>query len=326
MTSESLQLCTICGDYNNGKYLFEKSSNNFDSNCLRIYKCRKCKSIYLGKYNSNFEEDLYAYYDKSSDYTKDQVYSQLTKQSYIKVLGLLKAYGSGQTILDVGCGNGSFVDIAMENGYKVRGIDLSQSAINIGLKFNLPVENMDFLSSEIRNASFDVITMFEVIEHLPEPVKFLKKAELVVRPNGIVYLTTPNFNSIERRIFGKRWNIFHREHLTYFTPGTLRGAITDNTGFKILHVETRNISSELIAFFTHLLPASSSLNSSNMSGGLKSDTPQPDIRARISNSPWLSWLKRCANYFLNATGLGATIVIVLQRPHPRVTERSSPNQ
>ena len=326
MTSESLQLCTICGDYNNGKYLFEKVSNNFDSNFLRIYKCRKCKSIYLGKYSSNFEEDLYAYYDKRSDYTKDQVYSHLTKQSYIKVLGLLKAYGAGQSILDVGCGNGSFVDIAMENGYKVRGIDLSQSAIKVGLKFNLPVENMDFLSSEIENSSFDVITMFEVIEHLPEPVKFLKKAELVVRPGGIVYLTTPNFNSIERRIFGKSWNIFHREHLTYFTPGTLRGAITNNTGLEILYVETRNISGELISFLTHLLPSSSSRNSSNMSGGLKADSPPSDIRARIANSPWLSWLKRCANYCLNATGLGATIVIVLKRPHRRDTECSRPNQ
>lgn len=314
MTDADVQPCTVCGSAAKGSYLFEKPNSNLSIGSIKIYQCGACKSIYLGQYGKYYDNELYAYYTKYSGETKDQVYNPLTKKSYLKVLKLLESYGGGKKVLDVGCGNGSFVDAAMEQGYNIKGIELSQTAVDIAQAFNLPVQNVDFFSSEIEASSFDVLTMFEVIEHLPEPVRFLKRAEQVVKPGGLIYLTTPNFKSLDRRVLGKNWNVFHREHLTYFTPATLMKAISANTRFEVLHVETRNVSGELIATFGHLMPSFLSRDSRCNSNHVSGQPPPSDTRTRIAKSPWLSLLKQWVNFFLNATGMGSTIVILLRRP------------
>ena len=206
------------------------------------------------------------------------------------------------------------MDAAMELGYDIAGIELSQSAVDIAQKFNLPVKRMDFFSTEIQSSSFDIITMFEVIEHLPMPVSFLQRAEGVLKPGGLIYLTTPNYNSLDRRVFVKHWNVFHREHLTYFAPATLAKTITDKTGLEVLHVETRNISGELIDRIKELAHSFLLRRRLDYYKNLSGGAPRSDARAMIAGSPLLSMVKRAINLFLDVTGLGGTIVMVLKRP------------
>jgi 2-polyprenyl-3-methyl-5-hydroxy-6-metoxy-1,4-benzoquinol methylase len=314
MVDEAIQPCTVCGSSNKSGYLFEKTSDGRGEGSIRVYHCGECKSVYLGKYSEIFDDQLYAYYAKYAGKTKNQVYNPLTKNSYFQVLKLLNSYGGGKTILDVGCGNGAFLDAAMEQGYDIKGIELSQSAIDIANRFNLPVKKIDFFSTEIESSSFDILTMFEVIEHLPEPVLFLQRAEHVVKRGGLIYITTPNYNSLDRRILDKNWSVFHREHLTYFTPATLIKAVERNTGFEVLYIETRNVSEQLIGRLMQLLLSYLPLKRPIFSDDVNARAPQSDTRAIISGSPWLSLIKRGINFFLNATGLGSTIVIVLKRP------------
>ena len=313
MTYLEPKLCTLCGSFRKGNFLFQKVNDNNDVDSINIFQCGDCKNVYLGKYNNIFDEGLYSYYNDFSGKTKDQVYDPLTSNSYLQVFKLLKSYGCGNKILDVGCGYGSFVDIAIEQGYSIMGIDLSKSAVNIAKQFNLPVHNIDFFSSKIKKSSFDVLSMFEVIEHLPEPVQFLKRAEQVVKPGGLIYITTPNFNSLDRRLLGKNWRVFHREHLTYFTPATIINAVNSNTEFEVLHLETRNISSELIAHLRHFVPSFRSKDIRRVFNEVNGPPSSSNIRTRIANSAWLSLLKQSANFILDATGLGSTIVIILRR-------------
>jgi 2-polyprenyl-3-methyl-5-hydroxy-6-metoxy-1,4-benzoquinol methylase len=311
MSEESINPCTICGSFKNSKFLFEKNNDNRGRDSINFYKCQKCKIVYLGKYNSVYDEGLYEYYNKYIGKTKEQVYDSLTKDSYLRVIKLLALHGCKQTILDVGCGNGSFVDAALGQGYLVQGIELSQSAVDIALGFNLPVSKLDFFSSQIENCSFDGITMFEVLEHLNNPTHFLLRAQEVVKPGGLIYLTTPNFNSLERRILGKNWNVFHREHLTYFTEKNLTQLIKDHTDLEILHSETRNISAELINSFISfglLNKINKSLSNSN------NDSSRLEIRNKISNSQLLTLLKKITNSLLSITALGSTTVMLLKRP------------
>jgi 2-polyprenyl-3-methyl-5-hydroxy-6-metoxy-1,4-benzoquinol methylase len=314
MSDAEIQPCTVCGMLINNRYLFEKNDDYSVVEKCKIYQCSSCNIIYLGQYSKIFDNDLYSYYSKYNGKTKDQIYDPLTKQSYLKVLELLDSYGGGKDILDVGCGNGSFVDAAMEQGYNIKGIELSQTAVNIAQEFGLPVQNMDFFSSEIEDASFDVLSMFEVIEHLPEPIQFLKRAEHVVKRGGLIYLTTPNFNALDRKVFGDKWSVFGREHLTYFTLPTLIDAINNHTGLEVVHAETRNISGELITYFSKFVRRSPKSAGRSNSGEISKHSPVPDARAMIASSPWLSLLKRGANFFLDATGLGSTIVLLLRRP------------
>ena len=314
MTNATIQPCTVCGVVINNRFLFEKNDGYSRIEHCKIYQCNSCNNIYLGQYSKTFDSELYSYYVKYSGKTKEQIYDPLTKKSYLQVLKLLASYGGGKNILDVGCGNGSFVDAAMNEGYSIKGIELSQTAVDIAQGFGLPVRNLDFFSREIEQSSYDVLSMFEVIEHLPEPIQFLKRAEHVVKRGGLVYLTTPNFNSLDRKLIGKRWSVIGQEHLTYFTPASLIKAISTYTGLEVIHLETRNLSGELIAYFSnfvrHFLGSFRRSNSSE----IIQHSQVSDVRETIANSPWLSFLKRGSNFVLDATGLGSTIVIILRKP------------
>jgi len=170
MIDMDIKPCTSCGSVKGNKCLFKKKNAQPIVGSINICKCIQCHTIYLGKYNDFFDEEFYTYYDKYLDKTKEQVYDSLTKTSYMQVLKLLESNGCEKgSILDVGCGNGSFVDASLDKGFNVRGIELSQAAVDIAKRFNLPVQKIDFFSEKIEHSSLDAVTMFEVIEHVPSP-------------------------------------------------------------------------------------------------------------------------------------------------------------
>jgi 2-polyprenyl-3-methyl-5-hydroxy-6-metoxy-1,4-benzoquinol methylase len=314
MTNKFIHACTACGSKVDNQYLFAKKIQNMESDLIEFYRCMRCKTIFLGKYNDYYDDELYAYYSKYVDKKEEDIYDALTNISYEKVLRQFDSYGGGQNILDVGCGNGSFVKVALQKGYQAEGIDLSDLAVEVAQRFSLPVTKLDFFSKNISDSSRDIVTMFEVIEHLPNPVDFLRRSEKVVRPGGLIYLTTPNFNSLDRRVLGRKWNVFHREHYTYFTTQTLIKLIRNNTELDILHIETRNVSTELIAHFKNILNKNLLQIKPNTGINEVSDLRLSDARTIIYKSRWLTLVKQVANLILNATYLGSTIVIVLKRP------------
>jgi len=305
--------CPVCG-FTDSNFLFDKESDGRGDDKISLNQCVFCDSVFLAKYKESYDNDLYAYYQRYQGREKSELYDQLTRNSYKKVLELIASHSDGMSILDVGCGKGDFVDAALHEGFKVDGIELAQPAVDIAQRFGLPVAKMDFFSSTIEERSRDVVTMFEVIEHLPDPVSFFRRAEAVLRPGGLIYMTTPNYNSLDRRILGSKWDVIHREHLIYFTPATLLAAIRKTTGLKVLHIETRNLSGQLISHFENVVRRSKPGNSPiNL---LQNSLPRAEInfRSRISSSLVLSMLKRGVNSLLNLTSLGSTIVILLKRP------------
>jgi len=314
MINTGVQPCTVCGAVADSELLFDKTSDGRGDDGIALYRCGSCNTVYLGRYNESYDDGLYAYYQKYQGKKKEAVYDPLTCKSYMQVLRLFAMHGGGKSILDVGCGKGDFVDAALSEGYNVEGIELSQPAVDIAQGFCLPVAKLDFFSSKIQESSRDAVTMFEVIEHLPDPVAFLRRAEMVVRPGGLIYMTTPNFNSLDRRVLGSKWEAIHREHLTYFTPATLLGAIRNNTTLEALHIETRNVSGELISHFKNLGGRFSPRNNRHIYAEKNGPSIPLDLRTKIEKSPWLLLLKRGANALLNATSLGSTIVMLLKRP------------
>jgi 2-polyprenyl-3-methyl-5-hydroxy-6-metoxy-1,4-benzoquinol methylase len=309
--------CTVCGETKNSKLMLRKEQDGRGGNGdIALFCCGQCQTIYLGGYSESFDEDLYAYYARYHGLEKEDVYDPLTRKRYLALLDLFSAHGCGRAVLDVGCGKGDFVDAALNAGWDVEGIELSQPAVNIAQGFCLPVSNLDFFSDKIKNASRDLVTMFEVIEHVPNPGEFFSRAEEIVKPGGLVYLTTPNFNSLDRRVLSAGSDAIHREHLTYFTPKTLINAVRKRTNLDVVHLETRNVSTQLIRAIRGSLrlgrlavAGECSVSNPNSTGAKPNN-----IRKNIENSIILSLLKRMANMTLNVTSLGSTIVILLKRP------------
>jgi len=286
---------------------------------LSLYKCLKCGTIFLGEYSDGFVPELYDYYHKYANLGKEDVFDPITTTRCQELLSWFSRFSTGREVLDVGCGLGQFVEVANRSGWIAEGLELSRGAVNFALRQGLPVQDQDFLSGEIEPNSFDLVTLFEVIEHVPNPAEFLHRAEEVVRPGGLVYLTTPNFGSLDRYLMGKDWKLIHRAHLTYFTPRTLMALVKNTTQFEILHLETRNVSIAALrklscGLFSRLTPVVDSHVGLEVDCDLECQTH--DFRHRMSSSTPLGLAKRFANGLLNMTGLGVTIVILLRRRSP----------
>lgn len=120
---------------------------------------------------------------------------------------------------------------------------------------------------------------------------------------GLVYITTPNYNSLTRRLFGNSWNWFHKEHLFYFTDKTLK-AFLEKYGFRIKMVRTENI---------FLMEISKIFKRGKNFDFTKNYEKQEWVRALTEKRPLFSVMKRLANLILNIFGIGDTIYILAVR-------------
>lgn len=156
-----------------------------------------------------------------------------------------KLLGRTGTVLDIGCGNGAFLDFARENGWEIAGADigLSPDAHTLGCPlWEGRLQDIDF-----EGCLFDVIRLNHVLEHTQEPVKELEICRRLLTPGGILYISVPNIaglsprlKSLQSRLHLKshRWRHYAAmHHLFFFTPVTLRAAI-ERAGLRVLEWDT----------------------------------------------------------------------------------------
>ena len=139
--------------------------------------------------------------------------------------------------LDVGCGLGFLMDVAFDHGFQVRGVEFNRSAIRyIQSKFTFPVDYG--LVQELKFAEpFDVISLFDVIEHLDDPIGSLRCLRKTIAPGGVCVIQTMDSDSLVSRLIGKRLEDFRRtrEHLYFFTRSSLT-RILNETGWEVLDI------------------------------------------------------------------------------------------
>lgn len=135
-------------------------------------------------------------------------------------------------VLDVGCANGTFVVQATRAGWGATGIDVDADAIAMGVEQGLDLR-AELLEDHAADhaGQYDVVTMAHVIEHVPDPVGFLTAARSLLRPEGRLWLATPNIRSLGHRLFGTAWvGLDVPRHLVLFDARSLRLAL-EKAGF-----------------------------------------------------------------------------------------------
>lgn len=191
-------------------------------------------------FNKNYFEK-----NKDSNYKSYKDMELLKKNYFQKIIKDIKIKKDFK-ILDIGCAYGYFLKLCEDNGCKTYGIDISKYAIKKAKKITkaklycYDVNNGLFF---FKKNTFDLIIMFDVIEHLDSPFKILKEVKRVLKKNGIIIITTPNINSIDlfiKKIFGKdnKWHgFFDQTHKYIFCPESLK-FIVKKYNFKIIKLET----------------------------------------------------------------------------------------
>jgi len=135
--------------------------------------------------------------------------------------------------LDIGCAAGYFLDVLKENQWEIEGIELEHRMYSLLIEkgYNVSNDPLEYFTS---SHQYDLITMFDVLEHLPELQRDFAKISNLLSPQGILALSTPNIDSFQHRLFRSRWFQFKPvEHLYYFSPSTLQRLAQDHG----LHIE-----------------------------------------------------------------------------------------
>jgi 2-polyprenyl-3-methyl-5-hydroxy-6-metoxy-1,4-benzoquinol methylase len=141
-------------------------------------------------------------------------------------------------LLDVGCGNGSFLSLARACGWEVVGLDPDREAVASGAKHRLPIFQGGIEQFEGEAELFDVITLDHVIEHVHDPVEVLKRCNILLKPGGQLWLETPNIESLGHSRFRENWRGLETpRHLVLFNRRSLSQAFF-RAGFPSLHEHT----------------------------------------------------------------------------------------
>lgn len=140
-------------------------------------------------------------------------------------------------LLDVGCHIGVFIELAAQRGWLAEGVEPSHWAAACARERGLRVVCSTLRGAALPAASYDVVTLWDVIEHFADPRAELLEVWRLLRPGGLVGITTMNIDSPIARLLGPRWPWLMQMHLYYFSERTLR-ALLERCGFEVLAVRS----------------------------------------------------------------------------------------
>jgi glycosyltransferase involved in cell wall biosynthesis/SAM-dependent methyltransferase len=162
---------------------------------------------------------------------------QATARLYLAEIGRYSGLRHGR-LLEIGCGDGDFLVAAEAESWRVTGVEYSPSACE---KVRCRLKNGEVYSGELQSANlpteqYDLCVLSDVIEHVRDPLDFLREIHRVLKPGGILFIATPSIDSWSARFMKQKWMEFKAEHLTYFDRQTLQTALA-KSGFRDVIVE-----------------------------------------------------------------------------------------
>lgn len=179
---------------------------------------------------------------------------------------LVDKFSRGKRLLDYGTGTGYFTDFMVRKGYAAEGIEIDGDARQYGAeKFGITVHPPEYLFSGYAADSFDVITLWHVLEHLYDPQKYLERFNELLGDEGVLIIAVPNHKSRDAAVFGPDWAAYDvPRHLWHFGPNTLRRMVGD-AGFRV--TETRHM--PLDPFYVSIMSQKYKSGGGLIGGGIK---------------------------------------------------------
>ncbi len=203
----------------------------FGRDTWSIVRCQKCGLIYVNPRIDAAARQAYYAFDNPVDrhFIQDWFVdsAELQQATWWRFLRVISRYCLTGKLLDVGCGTGSFLAEARKSGFDVVGQDVSPHFVQLcRQQYDLTVYETDLTTLPLPQASFDCVTAFDVIEHHPDPRQMLTDIHRLLRPGGLLVISTHDIGNIFARFYGPRWRLIDPiGHLTYFTRATLRGLL-----------------------------------------------------------------------------------------------------
>jgi 2-polyprenyl-3-methyl-5-hydroxy-6-metoxy-1,4-benzoquinol methylase len=199
-----------------------------------IVKCRVCELVYANpRWDSSVVNESYSVVEDPT-YVEEREGRVLTFSRNLKPFESLVAPNSNtRRLLDVGCHIGVMVELAQARGWEAWGVEPSTWAAAQARARGLRVITGILADANVPRDYFDVVTMWDVIEHLTDPAAEIRNVHRVLKPGGIFAIHTIDIESAFARAMGRRWPWLMEMHLYYFSPRTL-GKMLEQNGFAVI--------------------------------------------------------------------------------------------
>lgn len=236
--------CPNCGSEDRKTVHTVADLNWKQAGTFTIVRCGSCGTVYLSpaptleEYAGIYPPEYYSHAGLVSEPSeKDKRYFE---RGFIDRSKTLESFRKPGKILDVGSNRGFMLARLKSRGWDTWGAEISAPACDYAVNaLGLDKEKIycgDFLSMDIPEGGFDMITLFDVLEHMENPRAVLEKCRKLLKPGGGIFLQVPNYNSAGRLLFGKYWiHLDAPRHLTHFTTSSLKGFMR---GWEVVSVRT----------------------------------------------------------------------------------------
>jgi len=234
--------CPLCGE--------DKSTELWIKSGARSVRCSKCGLVYE---NPRFDsEELKKFYSSKDYYVSDDPdlsasgykdyfaqCSPVLQREYFRLLTHFNRKQGKIRYLDIGSGPGGIVQLAGEAGWDATGLELSSWAVHQGLQSGLRMIEGTLHDADIPDQSFDVISMFDVLEHLPQPVEYMREIYRILSPGGMVFVETPNVEGLFAKHLYKEDSdlVKPRAHICLYSPNTAK-RLFDSVPFSEVNTAT----------------------------------------------------------------------------------------
>lgn len=233
-------ICYLCGGQEVIPFSLGRASELY-VRTRDLIQCTQCRLVFTAIRPE--VSDLASQYDAT--YYSDVLGSTCASQSstliaryFGPLLDQIGLYRRSGQLLDIGCATGDFLIAARDRGWTVTGIEVSEYAARQARSRGLNVLAGPLARAEKNLGIYDVISMWEVLEHLTDPLDELERVRAHLAPKGILAISTPNVYGLSTYIFGRRSVTFKpNEHLFYFSRETF-ARILETAGFRILFLKT----------------------------------------------------------------------------------------
>jgi len=227
---------TICGHSNSEEILkFETA---------RLYKCNECSVIFSDRCREAFDSaTVYEKYYKNETGGRFSFGIEYIVRlfRFFRAFKIFTVFPGAKRILDIGSGRGfTLYYLKKFYGYtRTAGTQISRNAFEFSRnKLGLEIYDKDLLTLPLDNGSFDVVTIWHVLEHVNDPESYIGKISDLLDDNGKIIVEVPNFDSWSRAFTGKYWLAYDlKHHLFFFTPASLSALLVKH-GFEIKRVHT----------------------------------------------------------------------------------------
>lgn len=229
--------CLLCGSDRRQLLLEAQDVQGRTGNWFAVVQCQECGLCYVSPRPVADQLDRFYPTDYRPHQLKAMGQPGLLKKLLMPLRGASSPFLPKEAgkLLDFGCGGGSFLQKMHAQGWEVTGLDVAQTTVErVRAETGLNVLVGSLPHPELEPGSFDAITMWHALEHVPNPSEVLQAARDLLTPTGRLLVAVPNIDSFAFRTFGQHWfGLDLPRHLTHFAPWTLH-LMLERAGF---HVE-----------------------------------------------------------------------------------------